>query len=137
MYTLFLAACGAAATGFSALVGGFDHAFVGLIIMMAVDYATGVITALCNRSPKSESGALSSKAGFRGILKKGAMVGLVIVGHTCDYVIGTDAVRPLMTYALVANEMLSIIENAGLLGLPVPEKVKQVVDALKKGGTEF
>lgn len=131
MYTLFLAACGGAAASFSFLVGGYDHSFIGLIIFMVIDYATGVITALCNKSTKTPSGGLSSKAGFRGLLKKAAMLGLVIVANTCDYVMDTHGVRQVMTYALIANELLSILENAGLLGIPVPNRVKHVVEVLR------
>ena len=113
------------------MFGGWDTALVTLIIVMTVDYVTGVIVAALRRSPKSETGGLSSKVGFLGLAKKLMILLFVLIGNRLDMVIGTDYIRNAVIIGYMANELISITENAGLLGLPLPEVVTDTIDILK------
>ncbi len=120
--TFFSAIC-------SILLGEFDVPLQTLIIFMAVDYITGIIVAaFFNNSNKSDDGALSSKAGFKGILKKGMMLTIVLVGYRLDLLANTNIVRNTIITAFIANEAISINENAVLMGVNIP---KYLVDLLK------
>lgn len=113
------------------MFGGWDTALVSLIIIMAVDYATGVIVAALRRSPKSETGGLSSKVGFLGLAKKLMILLFVLIGNRLDMVIGTDYIRNAVIIGYMANELISVTENAALLGLPLPEVITSALDVLK------
>lgn len=117
------------------LFGGWDAALVTLLMFMAVDYITGLIVAgVFHRSQKSASGALESRAGFKGLCRKGAVLLIVLVAYRLDIVIGTDYIRNAVIIAFLANETISIIENAGLMGVPVPAVVTKAIDILKEKG---
>ncbi|MCL2197328.1 MAG: phage holin family protein [Defluviitaleaceae bacterium] len=119
----------------SSLLGGWDYPLQALVALMSVDYVTGWICAgVFKKSRKSRYGALDSCASFRGLIKKGIMLLLVLVGYQLDYVLGADFVRYAVIIAFIANEALSIIENAGLMGIPLPQILKQAVEILKKEG---
>lgn len=110
----FLVGGGAASVAF--LLGGIDHLIIALAIFMAVDFVTGLFAGT------KETGT-SSKRAFRGLVKKGAMIALVIVAHQLDIVAGTtDAqfLRNAMIMFLIAVEGISIIENMERLGVPIP-----------------
>lgn len=114
-------------------LGGWDAALQALVGFMAADYFTGLIVAgVFKRSGKSESGALDSKAGFKGILKKCAVLMLVWMGAIMDSVIGAAYIRTAVTLFFVANEALSILENIGLMGLPYPAFLKAALEAMKE-----
>ena len=121
----------------SALFGGFDMIFVSLMIFMAVDYITGLIVAgVFHKSGKSESGSLESRAGWKGICRKGVSLLIVLVAARLDIMLGTTFIRDGVVMAYIANEALSIIENAGLMGIPVPEAVRNAVEALRSKGSD-
>ena len=104
-----------------------------LIIFMAVDYITGLVVAcIFHKSNKSETGALQSKAGWRGLCKKGMTLLVVLVATQLDRLTGTEIIRDAVIIGYVANECISIIENAGLMGLPVPKVLINAIDVLKK-----
>ena len=104
-----------------------------LVIFMAIDWLSGMICAgVFKASRKTESGGLSSKVGFIGLAKKCMMMLFVLVGARLDVVFGMTYIRDSVCIAFVANELLSIVENAGYMGLPVPEAIKNAVDVLKK-----
>ena len=118
-------------------LGGWDVTLRALLVLMAVDYVTGFLLAgVCKKSRKSKSGALDSRIGFKGIVKKVAMLLMVIVGYHLDYVIGWDFVRNAVIIALIANELISIIENVGLMGVPIPYVLKEAIGILRKKGGE-
>ena len=113
-------------------IGGWDSALTTLVIFMAVDYITGVLVAgVFHNSDKSDNGALESRAGFKGLCKKAVMLLCVLMGYRLDVTMGTNIVKDGVTIAFIANEALSIIENAGLMGVPMPETIKNAVAALK------
>ena len=116
----------AIATGAVYLFGGFDVALNCLLIAIVLDYLTGMIKAYIKKE-------LSSEVGLKGILKKVGVLIVVMLGVLVDRVTGeTGAVRTLVIYYFVANEGLSIIENLGAAGVPIPAKLKKALKALKK-----
>lgn len=114
------------------MLGGWDTALQTLLIFMAVDYITGLIVAgVFHKSGKSEGGALESKAGFQGLCRKGMVLLIVLVSTQLDKVSGTDVIRNAVIIGYIVNETISIIENAGLMGIPVPGVIKRAIDMLK------
>ena len=117
---------------FASAVGGWDSALTTLVIFMAVDYITGVLVAgVFHNSNKSDKGTLESRAGFKGLCKKAVMLLCVLMGYRLDVTMGTNIVKDGVTIAFICNEALSIIENAGLMGVPMPEAIKNAVAAMK------
>ncbi len=114
---------------FSVLLGEFDMPLKTLMIFMSVDYITGLIVAgFFKNSNKTENGNLSSDVGFKGILKKGMMLTIVLVGYRLDLLTNTNIVRNTIITAFIANEAISINENAVLMGIDIP---KYLVNLLK------
>lgn len=132
--TVILTVIGVVGSAMSALFGGFDAAFVTLLIFMAVDYITGLIVAgVFHKSSKSASGALDSSAGWKGLCKKGVTLLVVLVSVRLDLMMNTHFIRDGVIIAYIANEGLSIIENAGLMGVPIPDAITKAIEVLKKG----
>ena len=113
----------------AALFGGWDSALATLLIFMGVDYATGIIVAAAGKSPK---GKLSSKIGWEGLAKTCVILLLVLVAARLDVVLGTSYVRAGVCIAFMCNEVISILENAGLMGVPLPAALKNAVELLQK-----
>lgn len=110
--------------------GGWDNAILALLIFMAVDFATGLACAIFwNKSNKSENGALSSKACWQGIIKKLCTILLVVCAHYADVLLGCDYIRNAVVIAFCASELISICENAALMGI-MPEPVKKLFDKI-------
>ena len=124
--------------GFVAMVfGGWSDALITLIIFMSVDYVTGLIVAgIFKKSKKSENGALESRAGFKGLCRKGVARLIVLVAVRRDIVIQTTYKKDAVIIAFIVNESISIIENAGLMGIPVPSVIAKAIDVLKKNSDE-
>lgn len=113
--------------------GGWSEALVTLIIFMSVDYITGLAVAgIFKKSKKSENGALESRAGFKGLCRKGAALLIVLVAVRLDIIMNTSYIKDAVIIAFIANESISIIENAGLMGIPVPGVIARALDVLKK-----
>jgi toxin secretion/phage lysis holin len=107
-------------------LGGWDMALKTLLIIIALDYLTGVCDAIANKK-------INSKIGAKGIIKKVGYLIIVAVSVQLDQIVGdTGAIRNLVIYFFVANEGISILENWGSMGLPLPEKVMEVLEQLKK-----
>ena len=112
--------------------GGWDAALITLLLFMAVDYLSGLIVAgVFQASDKSASGSLSSIACWQGLLKKGMTLIIVLVAARLDIVLGTAFVRDAVVIAYIVNETISIIENAGLMGLPVPDVIMSAIEQLQ------
>lgn len=127
-----LAALAAIGSFIANQLGGWNAALQALVGFMASDYITGLIVAgVFKRSGKSEGGALDSRAGFKGIVKKCAVLVLVWMGAIMDGVIGADYIRTAVTLFFIANEALSVIENIGLMGVPYPAFLKSALEAIK------
>jgi toxin secretion/phage lysis holin len=116
------------------LLGGWDTALRILILFMAVDYVTGLIVAgIFKKSGKTESGALESGAGWKGLYRKGVTLLIVLVAVQLDLLTtGTEMIRNAVVIGYIANEALSIVENAGLMGIPVPKILRKSIDILQK-----
>jgi toxin secretion/phage lysis holin len=115
-------------------LGGWDASLILLVGMMAADYLTGVLVALLWKSPKSESGKLSSKAGFKGICKKVAILFAVWIGTLLDAATGAKYIRTAIVLFYIGNEGLSLIENLGLMGVPYPPAMKKALEAMREQG---
>lgn len=112
--------------------GGFDAAVITLIAFMVVDFASGLaVAAVFKTSVKTNSGALESLTCWKGICKKVMTLVLVFVAHRLDMSLGTTYIRDTVTIAFITSELISIIENAGLMGLPIPKVLSNAVDLLK------
>ena len=113
--------------------GGWSDALITLMIFMSVDYVTGLAVAgIFKKSKKSESGALESRAGFKGICRKGVALLIVLVATRLDVVMKTTYIKDAVIIAFIANESISIIENAGLMGIPIPDAITKAIGILKK-----
>lgn len=113
-------------------IGGFDLFLEALLVCMLVDYIMGLTVAgLYQRSEKTDTGGLNSFVGWMGISKKITSLLFVIIGVELQKMTGIVAIREGIIVALVLNELISIIENAGLMGVPVPKPLLDVIDVLK------
>lgn len=125
-------AFGVVGAALAQVFGGWDSAMTTLLIFMAIDYVTGLLVAgVFHNSPKSETGALESKAGWKGLIRKGATLVFVLVGARLDIVMGTTVVRDGVIIGFLLNEVVSIVENAGLMGIPLPVVLTNAIELLK------
>lgn len=112
--------------------GGWDAAIAALLICMGVDYISGSIVALVfHKSTKTESGAYNSAYGLKGLCKKGLMLLFVLVAVQIDKILGTDYARDAVCIGFCANEVLSIVENLGLAGIPMPQAITKALEQLQ------
>lgn len=129
----YIQICFAALGGFLGwFLGGMDGFLYVLITFMAIDYITGVMCAIADKN-------LSSEVGFKGICRKVMIFALVGIGNIIDvYVLGNGSVlRTAVIFFYLSNEGISLIENAAHIGLPIPEKLKDVLAQLhNKGGSD-
>lgn len=117
----------------ASLFGGWTASLTTLLIFMGVDYVTGLVVAgVFHNSPKTETGALESRAGLKGLIRKFTMLLFVLIGHRLDMATGTNYIRDAVCIAFIANELISIVENAGLMGIPIPKVITNAIDILKK-----
>lgn len=115
------------------LLGGWTYGMTTLVIFMAVDYISGLIVAgVFKKSKKTDSGALESRAGWEGLCRKGMALLIVLVAYRLDLLIGTNYIRDAVVIAFCANEAISLVENAGLMGLPLPDVITKAIDVLTK-----
>ena len=131
----FLAAMGGLVVG---LFGGWSTGSKVLVVLMAADYVTGVVCALTGHSTKTESGHFWSQVAFAGLLKKGLTMVVILVAALLDRVMAGGAAtegqamfRSAAEFFYIAAEGLSIIENAGLMGVPIPRPLRQALEALR------
>lgn len=115
-------------TTFVYLVGGIDIAMKSLLIVIVIDYITGVISAIYNKK-------LNSNIGLKGILKKFSYLIIVSLSVILDRIVGdTGAIRTIVIYFFVANDGISIVENIGKMGVPLPKKLTEVLEQLRNKG---
>lgn len=115
-------------TTFVYLVGGFDIAIQSLLIIIVIDYLTGIASAIYNKE-------LSSKIGLKGILKKFCYLLVVALSVVIDKLVGQSGlIRSLVIYFFVANDGLSIIENMAEMNVKLPQKLIDVLEQIKKKG---
>ena len=115
------------------LFGGWTEDMITLVIFMAVDFVMGLIVAgVFHKSNKSKNGNLNSRAGWVGLCKKCVTLLFVLIAHRLDVSLGTDYIRTAAIIGFIANEMISIVENAGLMGIPLPEVIVRAIEILKE-----
>lgn len=126
--SIFIGIVGATIT---TLFGGWSVGLTTLVIFMAVDYISGILVAgVFKASPKSKSGALSSKVGYKGLCKKGMSLLIVLIAYRLDLLVGTNYIRDAVVIGFCVNELISIVENAGLMGIPLPPILIKTIDVL-------
>lgn len=119
------------------LLGGWDKLIYALIVCMLIDYVSGVIVALVfKNSPKTDTGALESNAGLKGLAKKIFILLIVTVSVQIDIVLNSSFIRNAVILGFIANEALSIMENGGLMGFKYPPALVNAIDILKKKSEE-
>lgn len=112
--------------------GGWDVVLAALLVCMGVDYVSGSMVALVfHKSTKTESGTYNSSYGLKGLCKKGLMLLFVLVAVQMDKILGVDYVRDAVCIGFCSNEILSIIENLGLAGVPMPQAVTKALEQLQ------
>lgn len=124
------------------LFGGWDAGLATLVMFMAIDYVSGLVVAgVFHNSKKTSSGALESKAGWKGLCRKGMSLLFVLIAYRLDLAIGSNYIRDAVIIGFIVNETISIVENAGLMGVPLPEVINKAIDILtskseEKGGDQ-
>ena len=128
---------GAVGSGIAALFGGWDTGLVSLLIFMGLDYVSGLVVAgVFHKSNKTDTGSLESKAGWKGLCRKCMTLVFVLVAYRLDLIIGTNYIRDAVIIAFIANELISLVENAGLMGVPLPAIIVKAIDILQKKSEE-
>lgn len=124
---------GVIGSAIASLFGGWDAGLATLIIFMAVDYFSGLAVAgIFKKSPKSITGSLESRAGWKGLCRKGMTLLFVLIAYRLDLVLGLNYIRNAVIIGFIANELISLVENAGLMGVPLPEVIIKAIDILQK-----
>lgn len=124
---------GLAGSMIAELFGGWTGDMTTLLIFMAVDFVMGLCVAgIFKNSKKSKGGAVDSRATWKGLCRKGVAWLIVLVAHRLDVALGTDYLKTSCIIAFIANEGISIIENAGLMGIKFPEPIVKAIDILSK-----
>lgn len=114
------------------LYGGWGEDMITLLIFMGTDFLLGIlIAAFWQKSDKSKTGAVSSDSAWKGLVKKGVTLLIVLVAHRLDITLGTEYIRPAVIIAFCANELISIIENLGIMGVPLPTVLTRAMELLQ------
>ena len=117
--------------------GGWSEGLTTLVVMMAVDYFSGLVVAgLFQASPKTESGGLESRAGWKGLARKVATLLIVVIAHRIDAAIGTDYLMNAAVIGFILNELISLVEYVGLMGVPMPKAITRAIDVLTSKADE-
>ena len=121
----------------ASLIGGWDAPMQVLIICMIVDYISGIVVAgVFHVSKKSENGALKSSSGLKGLCRKCMILFIIVIMAQVGKVANIDYLRNAAIIGFIANEIISIVENAGLMGVPLPKIVYKAIDILTEKGKE-
>lgn len=133
IYYIILAVLAAIGTTIAEAVGGWDPQTKLLAALMIIDYLTGAAIAIFwKNSPKTETGAYNSTAGFKGFLRKCVIILVLIIAVLLDRMTGVSAMRPATIFFFSANEGMSIIENLGIMGVPFPPAIKNMFEVLRR-----
>lgn len=114
------------------MLGGWGEDLKTLLIFMAIDFIMGLmLAAFWHKSKKSKSGRLNSNSAWKGLCKKCVCLLFVLVAHRLDVSLGVEYIRTAVIIAFIANELISIVENAGIMGVPLPNVIKKAIDVLQ------
>lgn len=131
----FLMLVGSVGSFITNLFGGWSAGLSTLILCMAIDFATGLAVAMFFKtSPKSKTGTLNSMSAWQGLCKKSLTLCMVLIGYRLDVTLNLDYIKNAVIIAYIAVEIISIFENAGLMGLPIPKVLVNIIDVLKQNG---
>ena len=115
------------------LVGGFDTPILALLICMGADYVTGLIVAgVFHASPKTSGGGLDSRVGWKGLARKFVTILIVVVANLADLMLELGYIRDAVIAGFCANECISILENAGLMGIRIPKALGAALEKLSQ-----
>ena len=124
---------GAVGSFIANLFGGWTNDLATLIIMMGIDFLTGLlIAAVWKKSEKSKTGALSSWSAWKGLCRKGVSLLFVLIAYRLDLALGVNYIRTAVIIGFIVNELISITENAGIMGIPIPGVIVKAIDMLKQ-----
>ena len=130
---LFITVFGAIGGFIAQLFGGWSNDMTTLLVFMGIDIVMGLmIAAIWQNSKKSLTGALNSVTMWKGLCRKGGSLLIVLVACRLDISLGTNYIRQAVIIALIVNESISIIENAGDMGIPIPKVIIKAIDVLKQ-----
>ena len=119
------------------IFGGWTSDLATLIILMVIDFGMGLlIAAVWKKSGKSQNGALSSWSAWKGLCRKGVSLLFVLIGYRLDLVLGAEYIRAAVIIGFIASELISIVENAGVMGVPLPSIIEKAIDILKDKAEE-
>lgn len=136
MKEMILTVFGCVGAAIAGIFGGWSAGLSTLLIFMGIDYLTGLIVAgVFHASEKTAGGGLESRAGWKGLCRKGMTLLVVAVAARIDVLLNTTYFRDGVAIAFIINETLSIIENASLMGVPIPEVLKNAIEVLKTKST--
>lgn len=122
-------------SGIASIFGGWDSGLITLVILMFIDYISGLMVGgIFHNSNKTKSGSLESNACFKGLCKKCIILCFVLIGHRIDILLEIDYVKTGICIAFIVNELISIVENAGLMGIPIPKILIKAIEILKEKG---
>lgn len=126
-------AVGVVGSAIAAAFGGWDQALVTLVVFMVIDYLSGLIVAgIFHNSRKTENGVLESRAGWKGLCRKGVTLLFVLIAYRLDLALGVNYIRNAVIIGFMANELISITENAGLMGIPLPTVIQNAIEVLTR-----
>ena len=128
-----ISAFGVIGGAIASLLGGWSEDLATLLIVMGIDIVMGfLISAVWKKSTKSVTGTLSSLSMWKGLCRKGVTLLIVLVAHRLDLSLGTNYIRTAVIIAFIVNELVSIVENAGIMGIPIPKVIIRGIDVLKQ-----
>ena len=128
-----LSAFGVIGGTIASLLGGWSDDLATLLIVMGIDIVMGfLISAVWKKSTKSVTGTLSSLSMWKGLCRKGVTLLIVLVAYRLDLSLGTNYIRTAVIIAFIVNELVSIVENAGIMGIPIPKVIIRGIDVLKQ-----
>ena len=128
---IILGIIGSVGSMVAGLFGGWSTGLEVLCVFILVDFVTGILVGATGHSKKSEAGGISSRVIWVGIMHKILELTMVIIGYELDQLIGANYIRDAVVIAYIVTETISIIENCGLIGVPVPSIIMKVIDVLK------
>ena len=134
---VFCILAGAIGGIFTQIFGGWSIALTILVICMAIDYGSGLVVAgVFHVSPKSMGGGLDSNVGWKGLVRKVATLVIILIAHFVDMLLGTEYIRDAVVIAFTINEIVSILENCALMGVPIPKILLRGIDILHQQASD-
>lgn len=131
--TILCSTMGVVFTSIASVFGGWSESLTTLLIFMVADYISGIVLAgVFHKSAKTETGTLKSSTCLQGLIKKGMMLVIVVVAYRLDLLTGSSYIKDGVCFALLVNELISIVENLGLMGVPIPKQITNAIQLLKE-----